>query len=485
MRILLTGANGYIGKRLLPVLLEAGHEVICCVRDKDRFVVKEQGRSQVSVLEMDFLTQPSADIALPLNIDAAYYLIHSLKTSVGEFGETEAIAAEHFKHLMETVGVKQVIYLGGLDNTENLSPHLRSRKNVGEILGTGSYALTILRAGIVIGSGSASFEIIRDLVEKLPVMVTPRWLLTRSQPIAVRNVIEYLSGVLMNERCMNRAFDIGGPDILTYKEMLLLFAEERGLKRWIFALPVMTPRLSSYWLYFVTSVSYTLAVNLVNSMKTEVICGENTIMSIIDIPLVTYREALRLAFDKIEQNDIVSSWKDAFSSGVISTRLSEHIAIPERGCFIDRRSISLSAGIESVVEKIWSIGGENGWYYGTWLWEVRGILDKFAGGVGLRRGRLHQHELNPGDPLDFWRVLFADKNGKRLALYAEMKLPGEAWLEFRIEDRDGMSMLVQTATFRPKGLFGRLYWYSLLPFHHFIFNGMMKKISLGVTSGGD
>ncbi len=485
MRILLTGANGYIGKRLLPVLLEAGHEVICAVRDKDRFVVKEQGRSQVCVLEMDFLTQPSAGIALPLNIDAAYYLIHSLKTSVGEFGETEAIAAEHFKHLMETVGVKQVIYLGGLDNTENLSPHLRSRKNVGEILGTGSYALTILRTGIVIGSGSASFEIIRDLVEKLPVMVTPRWLLTRSQPIAVRNVIEYLSGVLMNERCMNRAFDIGGPDILTYKEMLLLFAEERGLKRWILALRVMTPRLSSYWLYFVTSVSYTLAVNLVNSMKTEVICGESTIMSIIDIPLVSYREALRLAFDKIEQNDIVSSWKDAFSSGVISTRLSEHIAIPERGCFIDRRSISLSAGIESVVEKIWSIGGENGWYYGTWLWEVRGILDKFAGGVGLRRGRLHPHELNPGDPLDFWRVLFADKSGKRLALYAEMKLPGEAWLEFRIEDRDGVSWLVQTATFRPKGVLGRLYWYSLLPFHHFIFNGMMKKISLGVTSGGD
>ncbi len=479
MRILLTGANGYIGKRLLPVLLEAGHEVICCVRDKDRFVVKEQGRSRVSVLEMDFLSQPSANTVLPPDIDAAYYLIHSLKTSVGEFGEAEASAAEHFKQLMETAHVRQVIYLGGLDNNETLSPHLRSRKNVGEILGTGSYALTILRAGIVIGSGSASFEIIRDLVEKLPVMVTPRWLLTRSQPIAVRNVIAYLSGALMNERCFNRAFDIGGPDILTYKEMLLLFAEERRLKRWIFALPVMTPRLSSYWLYFVTSVSYTLAVNLVNSMKTEVICAENTIVSIIDIPLVSYREALRLAFDQIEQNDIVSSWKDAFSSGVISSRLSEHIAIPERGCFVDSRSIPLAADVESVVEKIWSIGGENGWYYGTWLWEVRGILDKLAEGVGLRRGRLHPHELNPGDPLDFWRVLFADKSGKRLALYAEMKLPGEAWLEFRIEDRDGVSWLVQTATFRPKGLFGRLYWYSLLPFHHFIFNGMMKKISLG------
>jgi uncharacterized protein YbjT (DUF2867 family) len=482
MRILLTGANGYIGKRLLPVLLDAGHEVICCVRDKDRFVVKERDSSRVSVLEIDFLSPPSAEASFPANIDAAYYLIHSLTTSVGEFAGVEARAAEHFTHLMSTIGVKQVIYLGGLDNNEKLSPHLSSRKNVGVILGTGSYALTILRAGIVIGSGSASFEIIRDLVEKLPVMVTPRWLLTRSQPIAVRNVIAYLSGALMNERCFNRAFDIGGPDILTYKDMLLLFAEERGLKRWIFTLPVMTPRLSSYWLYFVTSVSYTLAVNLVNSMKTEVICSENTITSIIDIPLISYREALKLAFDKIEQNDIVSSWKDAFSSGVISIRLSEHIAIPERGCFIDRRSIPLSADVDSVVEKIWSIGGENGWYYGTWLWAVRGILDKIAGGVGLRRGRLHPHELNPGDPLDFWRVLFADKNGKRLALYAEMKLPGEAWLEFRIEDRDGISTLVQTATFRPKGLFGRLYWYALLPFHHFIFNGMMKKISLGFPS---
>lgn len=476
MKILLTGATGYIGKRLLPMLLAQGHEVICCVRDRQRFPTEGiYGHPAIRLFEVDFLEEvpPAASLA---DIDVAYYLIHSMSDSTGDFGEMEARAATNFATLMRSTAVRQVIYLGGISNEQQLSRHLASRKNVSTILHASGLTITTLQAGIIVGSGSSSFEIMRDLVEKLPIMVTPRWLNTRCQPIAIRNVLEYLTGVLLREDTYNQTFDIGGPDIMTYKEMLLAFAAVRGLRRTIVTVPVMTPRLSSYWLYFVTATSYKLAVNLVNSMRVEVVASDNRLEQMLGIRPMRYREAVELAFQKIEQNDVVSSWKDALASSYVDNSLLDHINIPTNGCFIDRRERLIEGDVNQVLDNIWAIGGDRGWYYGNFLWQIRGFMDKFFGGVGLRRGRTNATNIYTGDTLDFWRVLAADKQKRRLLLYAEMILPGEAWLEFRIVRRNGRHYLRQTATYRPTGVLGRLYWYSVLPFHFFIFSGMLNNI---------
>jgi uncharacterized protein YbjT (DUF2867 family) len=472
MKILLTGSTGYIAQRLLPVLISNNHEVVCCVRDIKRFNSEKYHSRLLTVIEVDFL-KPETLKEIPPDIDTAYYLIHSMSTSSGDFEKMEEISAINFRNCIQQTKARQVIYLSGIVNEEKLSKHLTSRRNVERILGSGSYSLTTLRAGIIIGSGSASFEIIRDLVEKLPVMVAPRWLNTYSQPIAIRNVIEFLSGVLMNVPTYDRSYDIGGPDILTYKQMLLLFAKVRGLKRWIGIVPVMTPKLSSYWLYFITSTSYSLAQNLVDSMKVEVICNENDLKGMLGIVPVSYEEAIKEAFEKIELNQVPSSWKDALTSNTLNDGISRYAEVPVHGCFFDYRKQHVTDS-EKTLLKIWSIGGKNGWYYGDWLWVIRGFIDKLFGGVGLRRGRKNQTEIFPGEALDFWRVLIADKAEKRLLLFAEMKLPGEAWLEFRIDDED---ILHQSATFRPLGLWGRIYWYCVLPFHGFIFRGMIRNIA--------
>lgn len=345
---------------------------------------------------------------------------------------------------------------------------------VEKILSAGKYGLTTLRAGIIVGSGSASFEIVRDLVEKLPVMIAPRWLKTRSQPIAIRNVIEYLKGVLLKPETFNRSFDIGGPEILTYKEMLLKYARVRNLRRIIISVPVMTPRLSSYWLYFITSTSYKLAVNLVNSLKTEIVCKDDDILRILPTELVEYEEAIRLAFDKIEQNEVLSSWTDALSGEKLGKGVRKLVEVPVYGCMIDRRKRKIT-NEDEVLDRIWSIGGKKGWYYANWLWGLRGFIDKIFGGVGLRRGRKSDTRIAAEETIDFWRVLYVSREEKRLLLYAEMKLPGEAWLEFRIEN----SHIIQTATFRPLGLMGRLYWYSVLPLHGLIFRGMINRLAEG------
>lgn len=471
MKILLTGATGYIAQRLLPVLLENGHEVICCARDKNRFDVLKFNSPKLKVIEVNFLEKQTLD-RIPDDIDAAYYLIHSMSASKGNFEDLEALSALNFKERIQSTKARQVIFLSGIVNEEQLSRHLISRKNVEDILSSGSYSLTTLRAGIIVGSGSASFEIIRDLVEKLPVMIAPRWLDTVNQPIATRNVIEYLNGVLLNPETYNKSYDIGGPDILSYKQMLLIFAKVRKLKRRIIIVPVMTPKLSSYWLYFVTSVSYPLAQHLVESMKVKVLCTENNLKDLLGIRLIRYEKAIGLAFDKIEQNQVVSSWKDALTSETLDKGIARHIEVPTYGCFKDIRKRSIR-DVNQTLENIWSIGGENGWYYANWLWNLRGFADKLAGGVGSRRGRKNPSEISAGESLDFWRVLLANKKEKRLLLYAEMKLPGEAWLEFIIRPDN---ILCQTATFRPSGVFGRLYWYFLLPFHAIIFRGMINKI---------
>ncbi len=471
MKILLTGVTGYIAQRLLPVLLENGHEVVCCVRDSSRFNTEKYPPGQIEVIQVNFLKEESLK-AIPADCEVAYYLIHSMSSSSGDFEEKESLCAKNFKSRINNTQCKQVIYLSGIVNEAHLSKHLESRKKVEEILGTGSFALTTLRAGIIIGSGSASFEIIRDLVEKLPMMITPKWVNTRCQPIAIRNVIEFLNGVILFEPAFNKNFDIGGPDILTYKEMLLRFAKIRGLKRRIFTLPVMTPRISSYWLFFVTSTSYTLAKNLVNSMSVEVICKPNHLAEQLNIALIDYDKSLKMAFDKIEQNLVLSSWKDAQTSAIIDRGISSYIEVPKNGCFKDVRKREVKDE-EKTLDKIWRLGGQTGWYYGNILWRTRGLMDQMVGGVGMRRGRRSVAEIKAGDALDFWRVLLADRKEKRLLLYAEMKLPGEAWLEFKIEKGE----LIQTATFRPKGISGRLYWYAVYPFHGFIFNGLINKLT--------
>lgn len=471
MKILLTGATGYIAQRLLPVLLDQGHHVICSVRDAARFnKSKFAHQHQIEVIEADLL-EPKSLLAFPKDIDAAYYLVHSMSAG-GAFDSSEEESARNFVKAIDQTNARQIIYLSGIINDEKLSKHLLSRKKVEEVLGSASVPLTTLRAGIIVGSGSASFEIIRDLVEKLPVMVAPKWLLTKCQPIAIRNVIQFLSSVLLKSFSFGKHYDIYGPDILTYHEMLMQFAKVRGLKRYILMVPVMTPRLSSYWLYFVTSTSYALAKNLVDSMKVDVVATPNGLAEELHIDLIPYNQAVSIAFDKIDQNLVLSSWSDAMGGAYTKTMVKEQLRVPEFGVFTDKKSLK-TADAEQAADRIFAIGGRSGWYYADWLWSFRGFLDKLFGGVGLHRGRKHNTLVAPGDSLDFWRVIYANREEKRLLLYAEMKLPGEAWLEFKVEG----DTVKQTATFRPLGIAGRLYWYAVLPFHYFIFNGMIKKIA--------
>lgn len=477
MKILLTGATGYIGKRLTPLLIEQGHEIIACVRDRQRYHLKEEYQAKVTVLEIDFLDDVDNLIA-PTDFDIAFYLIHSMSASVGNFEEKEAKTARHFVQLIEQSSAKQIIYLTGIiGQQEALSPHLSSRKQVEEILDAAAIPLTTIRAGIIVGSGSASFEIIRDLVEKLPIMVAPKWLKTRCQPIGIRNILQVLVGVLGKPAYYHQQYDVSGGEILTYQEMLEIYAEVRGLKRWIYTLPIMTPRLSSYWLYFITSTSYPLAVNLVESMKLDIIGQPNNLFEDLGLEAYDYRTCIRQALSIIERDATPSSWKDSYVSSLGDKELSQYIEVPRFGCFRDEKTrVIREEDLEEVKANIWAIGGERGWYYGNWMWKIRGFLDKLVGGIGLRRGRTRIEDIEEGDALDFWRVLVADREQCRLLLFAEMKLPGEAWLEFKIEKEKGQYQLHQTATFRPHGLWGRLYWYSVLPFHYFVFNGMINNV---------
>ena len=471
MNILITGTTGYIAKRLIPLLLKKGHSLICCVRDLKRIPENLKAHTNIEFIKIDFLSVEDITIE-HYKIDTAYYLIHSMSTNSDDFDKLESLCATNFKKIVEKSSCKQVIYLSGIVNDSSLSKHLTSRYQVEKILDSDIYSLTVLRAGIIVGSGSASFEIIRDLVEKLPIMVAPKWLNTKTHPIAIRDVLSYLTNVLLDERLYNTSCDIYGPEVLTYKQMLLRFSEARGLKRYIITLPVLSPKLSSYWLYFVTSTSFKLASSLVDSMKVEVIGKRSNINQIVKIKPLTYKEAVNNAFRSIEQNSVLSSWKDAVSSGIINKELSPYINIPKYGCFKDIRSNKI-VNEENTINKIWSIGGHNGWLKYNFLWKLRGLIDKLFGGVGLRRGRRHPSELSVGDSLDFWRVIYTNKEEKRLLLIAEMKLPGEAWLEFKIVK----DTLYQRAVFRPKGISGRLYWLAVLPFHSFVFKGMVNELT--------
>lgn len=488
MKILLTGANGYIGKRLLQQLVEQGYHVVCAVRDPYRLKLDDKYYSStgsITVVQCDLLNKDSL-LSLPKDIDITYYLVHGLMQNTTTFDQFEDKMAQNFVDYIDTTHCRQIIYLGGIANDHNLSKHLASRKKTEDILALSKSSLTVLRAGIVIGSGSASFEIIRDLAEKLPLMIAPKWIDSKCQPIAVRDVLKYLVDVIDHPQCLNETFDIGGPDILSYKEMIIQYAAFRKLNRRIYSIPIFSPKMSSYWLYFITSTSFVLASNLVNSMKNDAVCYDKRILDILPHPEISYQKALELANSVILSNSVVSSWKDAFSSGVInSSDFKRKIRVPKYGCFIDRQTYEFNTENEEIVlNNIWTIGGVKGWYTANWLWGIRGFIDRLFGGVGLRRGRRNEIELTEGDAIDFWRVLVADIENKRLLLLAEMKLPGEAWLEFRIEksSKVNTSILIQKAIFRPKGISGRLYWYAVLPFHGVIFPRMAKSIAFNGTT---
>jgi len=472
-KILLTGATGYIGKRMISVITEQGYKAVCCSRDVSRFS-KPVGIKEdlIEVIEVDFLKEETLK-NIPDDISGAYYLMHSM-SSGDDYEESEKICAQNFVSAIEKTKCEHIIYLSGLVNQKELSKHLNSRFNVEKILIESKVPTTVLRAGIIIGSGSASFEIVRDLVEKLPVMITPKWLETKCQPIGIANVLDFLIFTLFKKETYHKSFDIGCDDVLTYKEILLGYSKVRGLKRSIFILPVMTPKLSSYWLYFITSTTYSLASSLVGSMKIEVVCKKESLEEIKKITGVkpfSYKEALQRTMAKIQANEIRSSWKDSFVSSRSDSSLKEYIEVPHFGCFKDIRSYQYDDR-EKCLDRVFGLGGKNGWY-GQGLWKIRGYMDVLVGGPGLRRGRTHPTILHEGDALDFWRVLYANREEGKLILFAEMKLPGEAWLMFKLYK----GKLWQKAVFRPKGIWGRLYWYSVLPFHGVIFKGMVKKLA--------
>ncbi len=479
-KILITGANGFVGKRLIVDLLNQGHQIYALCRIKGAKIFPED-RPNLHYIWGD-LRNPETLKQIPEEIEAAYYLVHSMSDIVANLVKTEMEVVEQFLKGVKHTRIKQVIYLAGIINDEKrLSPHLKSRLLVEEALKKSGIPYTVLRASIIIGAGSASFEIIRDLCEKLPIMIAPKWVNSLCQPIAIGDVLFYLSNVLLNEKCMNKTFDIGGPEVLSFKEAMLKYAEFRHLKRWILNVPVLTPRLSSYWLVFITSVRYSLSSYLVESMKTNTVVQKDQITQLIPHQCLTYKEALELAFQKISQNEVVSCWMDSWEIRGTTPNIENYIQVPTKGCLRDEKRIVIKDSKRAAIERIWRIGGQNGYYALDWAWHLRGLFDQMMGGVGLNRGRRHPFEIQVGDSIDFWRVILADKEKGHLILYAGMKLPGEAWLQFSIEQENQNELLVQTATFRPKGILGRLYWYALIPFHLFIFKKMANALA-GKTS---
>ena len=359
--------------------------------------------------------------------------------------------------------------------SEKLSDHLKSREVVHDILKAADMPLTTLRASIIVGSGSASFEMIRDLVEKLPFMITPKWTKTKCQPIGIRNIITYLVEVIDHEECMGRDFDVGGPEQLNYGDMLKRYAKMRGLKRLIISVPFFSPKLSSHWLQLITATNYSLAKNLVDSLNMKTVCADNSITEIIPQELLTYDQSIEKAFSRIAQNLVPSTWYDSLVSGSLTHNQLLNVEVPKHGIYKDERTRELSVSEQECIDAVWSLGGKAGWPSMHWAWMIRGSIDKLFGGNGMRRGRRHPSDLSPGDALDFWRVIMSDRERGRLILYAEMKLPGEAWLEYSVEN----NTLSQKATFRPTGLMGRLYWISVYPLHLIIFPRMLRRLAAG------
>ncbi len=472
--ILVTGATGYIGGRLIPKLLEKGYRVRVLVRDPERLI----GRpwvNQVETFQGDVLKPESLPQAL-MDIDVAYYLIHSMSDSE-EFDERDKRAAENFGSIAKKAGIKRIIYLGGLGESEaDLSKHLRSRHQTGEVLRKSGVPVTEFRAAIIVGSGSVSFEMIRYLTERIPVMICPTWVFTRVQPIAIHDVLKYLVDALVTPDSADKIIEIGGKDVITYGEMMMVYAHTRDLKRILIPVPVLTPRLSSYWVHWVTPISASIAKPLIDGLKNEVIVNNDIAKQLFPgIEPLDYHTALRRSLAKLEAGKIETSWSDALTTS--QGDIPPVVLKTHDGMIIERRELDVDAPPESTFQAITGLGGDRGWLYFNWAWKIRGIIDRIFGGVGFRRGRRDPKFLRVGDAVDFMRVE-AIKINRLLRLRAEMKVPGKAWLQFEIEPLGvHRSRLILEAYFAPKGLAGLMYWYVIYPIHIIMFGGILKQLA--------
>ncbi len=470
--ILVTGATGYVGGRLIPRLLAEGYRVRCLVRDPARL----QGRTWLDQVELatgDVL-QPASLAAAMRDVSVVYYLVHSLGGG-GDFSERDLAAAHNCAAAAQSAGVARIIYLGGLGDSQSsdLSPHLRSRQETGTALRTAGVPVTEFRAAVIVGSGSLSFEMIRYLTERLPVMICPKWVFTRIQPIAIRNVLDYLVAALDCPASGGRILEIGGRDVLTYAAMMTGYAQARGLTRRLLAVPVLTPRLSSYWVHLVTPIPANIAQPLIKGLGNEVIVRDPLALKLFPaIQTLDYATAVRLALDKMDARDVETAWTDSLTSS--QGDKTPVTLLSSEGMITERRQLLVSAEAGAVYRSFARLGGAQGWLYMDWAWQIRGIADRLCGGVGMRRGRRDPEALRVGDPLDFWRVEMVEP-GRGIRLRAEMRVPGRAWLEFKaLPQVNGQTLLTQTAFFEPKGLFGLLYWYALYPVHALIFSGLIR-----------
>jgi len=471
--ILVTGVTGYVGGRLVPKLLEAGYRVRCLARDPSRL----RGRKwleQVEVAEGDALSPADLERAMQ-GVSAAYYLIHGLQG--GKINaERDLQVARNFAQAAEDAGVEKIIYLGELvDPTANLSPYLRSRHETGYLLRYGKVPVTELRAGMIVGSGSALFEMMRYLAEREPLLICPAWFYSQAQPIAIRDALAYLVAALNTPESAGRVIEIGGPSRLTYAEMLQEYAAERKLKRKLLRVPFYTPRLSAYWVHLITPIHWRVVAPLIEGLSANLIVRDSTAKKIFpNIHPIDFRTATHLALNRVQRDNVETSWSDALV--IAQGDVKPYQFIVEEGMFIERRQLKLSLPPEAVFRAYTGIGGERGWLYMNWSWALRGWMDKVIGGVGLRRGRRHPDEVHAGEALDFWRVEEIIPN-RRMRLLAEMKVPGEAWLEFESTPQDGDTLLTVSAYFAPHGVSGFLYWYAMWPFHKFIFDGMARGLA--------
>ena len=469
-RLLLTGATGYVGGRLLPRLLAHGHSVRCMTR-------RESGRSyfpQDDAIEVaigNALDEASLEAALA-DVETAFYFIHSMGDN-DDFEQTDRIAAENFARACTKQNVKRIIYLGGLGNpVDVLSKHLRSRQEIGQILRQSSATVIEFQASIIIGSGSLSFEMIRALVERLPVMICPKWVRVLAQPIAIEDVLDYLLEAVDHPLNKSTTFEIGGPDQVSYGEIMRRYAKQRGLVRFMIPVPLLTPYLSSLWLGLVTPLYSRVGRKLVDSLRNQTLVRSDEALRAFSVKPRNVDQAIARALVFEDQEFAETRWSDSFSSGG-EQRTWGGVRFGSR--LVDSRKRTIPVSAAQAFEPIRQIGGRTGWYYGNWLWRIRGFLDLLVGGVGVRRGRRHPRELRVGDTLDFWRVEEVVDN-RLLRLSAEMKVPGRAWLEFEVTEEEGESTVRQTAIFDPIGLFGIVYWYALFPVHEFVFHGMLKNI---------
>ena len=471
--ILVTGATGYVGGRLVPRLLEAGYRVRCLVRDPGRL----QGRPWLKRVELvtgDALEPCSLKAAMK-DVSVAYYLIHGMQGGQVN-ADRDLDVARKFADAAAEAGIERIIYLGELvDPTTRLSPYLRARHETGSVLRYSHVPVTEFRAGMIIGSGSALFEMIRYLTEREPVLVCPAWFFSMAQPIAIRDALAYLIEALKVPESVGRMIEIGGPTRLTYADMLLGYARERGLKRLLIRTPFYAPRLSAYWVHMVTPIHWRLVLPLIEGLRARLIVRDEAARKLFpQIKPLDFQTAVHLALGRIQRDNVETSWSDALVT--VAGDVTPYRFITEEGMFIEKRQKLLDLSPENVFRSYAGIGGERGWLYMDWAWGIRGWLDKAVGGVGLRRGRRHPDEIRAGESLDFWRVEDVEKN-RLLRLRAEMKLPGKAWLQFESQPQEGKTLLTVTAYYAPYGVLGFLYWYAMWPFHKFIFDGLARRVA--------